>query len=503
MNCKLPSILIRDSSLSSWEVIGSGGFGQIYRTKHERWGMDVAIKVLHHSDGSECSPLLNEAELMRQGSSPFVLRILGVYSGHPATRDRDRDRDQGWPPYSSSPQLGLVMEYMERGSLAGLQEALEGPPPWPLAFRFAHQVALGMNFLHCMMPPLLHLDLKPSNVLLDSDLNAKLTDFGLARLALSISKKHKDSESETGGTISYMPPEAFHLSYKPTPASDVYSYGVLLWSIFTGKEPYPYANSSLVRFRIPLGDRPELQALDMGCVEGLGDMAKLMEKCWAKDLADRPSFEECHPVTKRLYDLHKRGISDAVYLVQKKLDSDAETSFRNSHSETVIAPPVPLHASIPVSRERTPQQETGGQNPQLKSKTADSIERHPHQPIKSHTPAAPEPITANPERQRPPYVVTMSNQKSSKKAAPTPSILHYMRQSSTPVSTSGYVSICGTDLSFVQIGNNNSMHVSSSPRRPRHRNPTAPSRVGMPAAQADHRTAEEVHLWDTYHHQGR
>ena len=98
---------------------------------------------------------------MRQGSNPYVLRILGVYQGCP-------------PGTGPSTQLGLVMEFMERGSLAGLQEALCGPPPWPLAFRLAHQVALGMNFLHCMCPPLLHLDLKPSNVLLDSDLNVRV-----------------------------------------------------------------------------------------------------------------------------------------------------------------------------------------------------------------------------------------------------------------------------------------------------------------------------------------
>ena len=54
-----------------------------------------------------------------------------------------------------------------------LQGVLCGPPPWPLAFRLSYQVALGMNFLHTLSPPLLHLDLKPSNVLLDSGLNVK------------------------------------------------------------------------------------------------------------------------------------------------------------------------------------------------------------------------------------------------------------------------------------------------------------------------------------------
>lgn len=98
---------------------------------------------------------------MHQGGNPNVLRILGVYK----TQDQE-DR--------SAIQVGLVMEYMERGSLADLQKALNGPPPWPLTFRIINQIALGMNFLHQLNPPILHLDLKPSNVLLDDSLNAKV-----------------------------------------------------------------------------------------------------------------------------------------------------------------------------------------------------------------------------------------------------------------------------------------------------------------------------------------
>ena len=98
---------------------------------------------------------------MTRASSPFVLRVFGVYRGIPQGRTTD-ERD------------GIVIEYMKRGTLESLLERLQGPPPWPLAFRLANQLALGMNFLHKMAPPLLHRDLKPSNVLLDDDLNAKV-----------------------------------------------------------------------------------------------------------------------------------------------------------------------------------------------------------------------------------------------------------------------------------------------------------------------------------------
>lgn len=113
-----------------------------------------------------CSPIVpsdkalcKEASNMEKVSCEFVLRIYGLYQGcHPLG--------------VTSKQLGIVMEFMERGSLDSLLTALSAPPPWPLAFRLAHQIALGMNFLHSRN--LVHKDLKPNNVLLSEDLNAKV-----------------------------------------------------------------------------------------------------------------------------------------------------------------------------------------------------------------------------------------------------------------------------------------------------------------------------------------
>uniref|UniRef100_A0A3B1JHC2 Receptor-interacting serine-threonine kinase 3 n=1 Tax=Astyanax mexicanus TaxID=7994 RepID=A0A3B1JHC2_ASTMX len=276
VHCSLPAVIHNDS-LDFWQLIGCGGFGKIFRAKHLKLRLDVAVKLLRCDDGSN-STLLREANLMHHGGNPYVLRILGVYEGQPEGEEAS--------------QFGLVMEYMERGSLVDLQRALNGPPPWSLAFRIAHQIALGMNFLHQLDPPLLHLDLKPSNVLLDDSLNAKLTDFGLAKVARSVSKTVKEEDGEMGGTTSYMPPEAFQsVSYKPSFSSDIYSYGVLLWSVLTGKEPYDSVLSSLVRFRIPKGDRPDLRSVDTSKAAGLSDLTNLMERCWNSDPNRRPSFK--------------------------------------------------------------------------------------------------------------------------------------------------------------------------------------------------------------------
>uniref|UniRef100_A0AAY4DJN9 Protein kinase domain-containing protein n=1 Tax=Denticeps clupeoides TaxID=299321 RepID=A0AAY4DJN9_9TELE len=319
-----------DSSLTDWKVIGGGGFGQIFRARHEDWKLDVAVKLLRNSDGAA---LLKEANLMQQGGSPCVLRIMGVYRGR--------------PPQSVSDQLGLVMPFMERGSLASLQKALCGPPPSPLAFRLAHQVALGMNFLHCLSPPLLHLDLKPSNVLLDNDLNAKLSDFGLSKFSRSSITAVSDQGSGAPGTLPYMPPEAFQLSHKPSCASDVYSYGILLWSLFSGQEPYPDAISSMVKFHVPNGQRPDLK--ELGSAQE-AELIGLITNCWATEISARPSFKDCLCVTEDLWEKHEENIFEAVYHVQKRLVR--VTSYRPPIDDTSL--PLCVALDILCVRFRSP-----------------------------------------------------------------------------------------------------------------------------------------------------
>ncbi|XP_061107793.1 receptor-interacting serine/threonine-protein kinase 4-like [Conger conger] len=296
--------LLEDCKLQDWSVIGSGGFGQIYKAKHKDLGMEVAIKLLHYDDGSSAS-LQKEAEFMQQGGSLYVVRVFGAYRGVPPGRER-------------SSQMGLVMELMERGSVESLLKRLRGPPPWPLAFRLAHEVALGMNFLHKLRPPLLHLDLKPNNVLLDHGFRAKITDFGLARLMRSISSV--GGRGEGGGTLSYMPPEAFRTPYKATAGSDSYSYAILLWSIITGREPYGDVWSCRIRFQVLEGYRPSLEGVNRAAVEGLGEIIDLMERCWDPSPQKRPSFHDCLPVTEKVFELHSRGIHDAIHQVSKALD---------------------------------------------------------------------------------------------------------------------------------------------------------------------------------------
>ncbi|XP_034001481.1 receptor-interacting serine/threonine-protein kinase 3 [Trematomus bernacchii] len=474
LSCQTP-IVIKESSLSGWEVIGSGGFGKIYKCRHQEWACDVAIKLLHFDDGKNES-LLREIEMMRQASSPHVIQVRGVF--------------KGLPPNSRSTQLGLVMEYMERGSLASLQGSLGGTPPWQLVFRLAHQIALGINFLHSLTPTLLHLDLKPSNVLLDCALNAKLTDFGLAR-DQKTTRVSKKSSGEEGGTTSYMPPEAFNLSYSPTKASDIYSYGILLWSIVTGKQPYPHAQSSFVRFRIPEGDRPsltEIQALSAG-MAGLTGLMELMKGCWHQNPKERPSALKCTTESEDLYKMHKSGINGAVHEVLEKQDqneperlseqivrleiskSSARECFQEVNSVPTGRPPVQEVAGRWDQRDKSrvqdkPRPSSACFDEVGRSSTKDKVKVSSVCPIQSSPPSHSTGTSSQKRKEKPSQTDFRQNLSS-----------NYLRQSSTPESSSFRpapgVHVHCSNVTGLQVGDNNTMYINES----RKRHPTAPPTV--------------------------
>ncbi|KAM7396606.1 hypothetical protein PAMP_019639 [Pampus punctatissimus] len=293
--------------LKEWVPCGSGGFGRVFKARHKSWGFDVAIKLLHDGVSTE-KALYEEVSHMQEASSEFVVRVYGFYKEE------------------MSVQKGIVMDFMRRGSIQSLQRDLSGPPPWPLVFRLAHQVALAINFLH--LKGLMHRDLKPSNVLLSEDLKAKLTDFGLSRVSTSALNSKEEMAGENAGSYKYMPPEAFEVSYKPVRDFDIYSYGILLWSVVTGKEPYPVADYNRVALRIPLGDRPSLKEIDQMTAEGLKELVDLMKSCWHGKPSERPVAEKCCKDTENILSRHEKGINNAVHEVKTRLDSPAFSSLQ-------------------------------------------------------------------------------------------------------------------------------------------------------------------------------
>lgn len=180
-----------------WVKVASGGFGHVYQVKHKKWRTVYALKcspyLLQDSSMERTSMncLMEEATKMEKIKFQHIVTIYGV---------------------CKSP-LGIVMEYMARGSLEKILPTHK--MSWQLKFRVIHEMGLAMNFLHSMTPPLLHLDLKPGNILLDGNMHVKISDFGLSKWMEQSSRMQYIESSALRGTLSYIPPEMFLQNSKP------------------------------------------------------------------------------------------------------------------------------------------------------------------------------------------------------------------------------------------------------------------------------------------------
>ncbi|XP_054433736.1 receptor-interacting serine/threonine-protein kinase 3 [Pteronotus mesoamericanus] len=314
--------LVPTEVLKKLKFIGEGGFGAVFLARHEKWGRDVAVKIVN-SEG-----ISKEVKAMASLHSEDVLPLLGV------TERLEWD-------YTSGP--ALVTRFMEYGSLAGLLQP-QCPRPWPLICRLLQEIVLGMCYLHSQDPVLLHRDLKPSNVLLDSDLHAKLADFGLSTFL-------GGSRSGTGpgvlaGTLAYLAPELLaNVNQKPSMASDVYSFGMLMWAVLAGREVDATPTSLVQGAVCDRKVQPPLTALPRPGPEtpGLERLVELMKRCWSHEPKGRPSFQECRPDTEGALCLVQSGDNDGT-----KMDAAVSTvkkflsEHRNSNSRLSAPEPGPV-----------------------------------------------------------------------------------------------------------------------------------------------------------------
>ncbi|KAL1780541.1 receptor-interacting serine serine/threonine-protein kinase 3 [Sigmodon hispidus] len=312
--------LVPREELKNPTYVGKGGFGVVFRAEHRTWGYDVAVKIVNSK------AIAREVKAMAKLHNPHVLLLLGV------TESLEWDLVCG---------PALVTEFMENGSLSGLLQPT-CPRPWPLLCRLLHEVVLGMCYLHDLNPTLLHRDLKPSNVLLDQDLHAKLADFGLSTFqegSQSGSRSRSESRSGSGsgsrapgGTVAYLAPELLiNVNQKASKASDIYSFGILMWAMLAGREAQLVDHTSLVHGAVwERQTRPPLAELPAYSPEtpGLEELKKLMMLCWSSEPKERPSFLDCQQNTRDTYILVQNKVDDAVSKVKLYL-SQHRTSDRH------------------------------------------------------------------------------------------------------------------------------------------------------------------------------
>ncbi|GAV76555.1 Pkinase domain-containing protein, partial [Cephalotus follicularis] len=203
------------NSFSDKELLGHGGFGQVYKGTLPNSKTQVAVKRISHES--------------KQGLREFVSEIASIGR----LRHRNLVQLLGWCRQRGD--LLLVYDFMANGSLDRF--LFDDPKTvlnWEQRFKIIKDVACGLVYLHEGFEQIVvHRDVKASNVLLDSELNAKLGDFGLARLC-----EHGSNPGTTRvvGTVGYLAPELPRTG-KATTSSDVFAFGALLLEVACGRRP--------------------------------------------------------------------------------------------------------------------------------------------------------------------------------------------------------------------------------------------------------------------------
>ncbi|XP_050105084.1 serine/threonine-protein kinase STY46-like isoform X1 [Malus sylvestris] len=247
--------------------VASGSCGDLYKGTY--CTQEVAIKVLK----PECvnpdmlKDFAQEVYIMRKVRHKNVVQFIGACTKHPS--------------------LCIVTEYMPGGSVYDYLHKQKGVFKLPSLLKVAIDVSKGMTYLH--QNNIIHRDLKAANLLMDENEVVKVADFGVARV-----KSQSGVMTAETGTYRWMAPEV--IEHKPYDhKADIFSFGVVLWELLTGKLPYEYltplqaavgVSQKGLRPTIPKNAPPKL--------------AELLEKCWQQDPASRPDFSEIIEILQTL-----------------------------------------------------------------------------------------------------------------------------------------------------------------------------------------------------------
>ncbi|CAH9065880.1 unnamed protein product [Cuscuta europaea] len=295
-------------NFSSSNFLGQGGFGQVHKGFVDdkiRPGLSaqpVAVKRLDIDNGTQGHrEWLTEVICLGQLRHPHLVKLIGYCC----------EEDQRL----------LVYEYMPRGSLENhLFRRFSASLPWSARMKIAMGAAKGLAFLHGAAKPIIYRDFKASNILLDSDYSAKLSDFGLAKDGPEGDDTHVTTR--VMGTHGYAAPE-YIMTGHLTAASDVYSFGVVLLEILTGRKSIdksrPSREQNLVDWaRFHLKDSRKLRRIldprleGMYCEDGAHKAAALAYQCLSERPRHRPTMSEVVQVLEPLKDY--KDVSNVTFV---------------------------------------------------------------------------------------------------------------------------------------------------------------------------------------------
>ncbi|XP_017058312.1 tyrosine-protein kinase Fer isoform X3 [Drosophila ficusphila] len=251
------------------ERIGRGNFGDVYKAKLKSTKLDVAVKTCRMTLPDEQKrKFLQEGRILKQYDHPNIVKLIGICV-------------QKQP-------IMIVMELVLGGSLLTYLRKNSNGLTNRQQMGMCRDAAAGMRYLESKN--CIHRDLAARNCLVDLEHSVKISDFGMSREE----EEYIVSDGMKQIPVKWTAPEALNFG-KYTSLCDVWSYGILMWEIFSkGDTPYSGMSNSRARERIDTGYR-------MPTPENTpAEMYRLMLKCWAADAESRPHFDEIYNVVDAL-----------------------------------------------------------------------------------------------------------------------------------------------------------------------------------------------------------
>jgi serine/threonine protein kinase len=249
------------------DVIGAGGMGVVYEATHKELRTRCAVKVVDpsRSDSALRRRLLREARALAELTGPHAVRVLDAGCAEDGTPFFAMERLTGEP----------VSATMKR----------VGPLPWRQAVDWAWQISDAIHEAHAR--GIIHRDLKPSNVFVTEAGSIKVLDFGLATRTAPTADDSTATTSDFVGSPRYMSPEQIRSSVEVTPSTDVWSFGVLLFEMLSGRLPFDATSAAGVVAAIVADPPARLREV---APEVPAELDCLVADCLEKRPEDRPSI---------------------------------------------------------------------------------------------------------------------------------------------------------------------------------------------------------------------
>jgi len=194
--------------------------------------------------------------------------------------------------YQSGEEPLLISPFYQNGSLV---KYLEDHPQAP-KLKLLSQTAQGLIYLHNLVPPAVHGDIKPDNVLVNDNFEASLCDFGLSRFIEDIRTGLTTSGGPGGGGYGYIAPEILNgeETVRKTTETDVFAFGGLILFALSGKSPFHDKIASITIVAVSSGKTP--QKHKHSSIPEDATIWSLMDRCWAVEPTDRPKMQEVYEI---------------------------------------------------------------------------------------------------------------------------------------------------------------------------------------------------------------